>query len=53
MLHGDFKKCLCSMSLSLIYQSNVEANSYQMSCINHNNKQDADIIFATFIRSRL
>ena len=28
-----------------IYQSYVEANSYQMSCINHNNKQDTDIIF--------
>ena len=28
-----------------IYQSYVEDNSYQMSCINHNNKQDTDIIF--------
>ena len=27
-----------------IYQSYVEANSYKMSCINHNNKQDTDII---------
>ena len=28
-----------------IDQSYVEAKSYQMSCINHNIKQDTDIIF--------
>ena len=32
-------------SIFYIYQSYVEAKSYQMSCINHNIKQDTDIIF--------
>ena len=35
-----------NIALSLIFiKIYVEANSYQMSCINHNNKQDTDIIF--------
>ena len=32
-------------SIFYIYQSYVEAKSYQMSCINHNIKQDTDMIF--------
>ena len=34
-----------------IHQTYIEANSYQMSCINHNNKQDTDIIFQFWAKS--